>query len=150
MAKKNGYWAEYDVLDLIPCPNCGRKLKLLPQNNPLFDVQCCTCYFRAQVKGASNLKPHQNEIFGATWEIMNKVLKAGNSVPPLLVNYKWLQNGQQHQTISFYPFIPKANLRRYTISPGAQSAGSKRFNYIGMKELPHFELYKTPKLRKAH
>jgi len=58
---------------LVPCPNCAKKLMSLPKNFPLYDIQCTGCSFRAQVK-TNNSKP-KNEIFGAGWDIMSKVLK---------------------------------------------------------------------------
>lgn len=137
--KQNGDRGELDVCELVPCPNCGKKLMILPPNYPLYDVQCTGCSFRAQVKtNASKPKP---VIFGAGWDIMEKVLKSGFMTPPLFVNFNWQEKGEAKQEIRFYPFIPKANLRKYQLSPEARRANYKMFNYIGLDDLPHFKLY---------
>ncbi len=109
---------------------------LLPPNFPLYDVQCTGCSFRAQVK-TINSRP-KNIVFGAGWEIMNKVLKSGYMIPPLFLNFKW-QNGQE---IRFYPFIPKVNIESYRLSPEARDANYKMFHYKSMNKLPHFLVYK--------
>jgi DNA-directed RNA polymerase subunit RPC12/RpoP len=54
--QKAGDQGEMDVVNLVPCPNCGKKLMMLPKNYPLYDVQCTGCLFRAQVK-TNNTKP---------------------------------------------------------------------------------------------
>lgn len=80
LAKKvSGDLGEQEVVDLVPCPNCSKKLMKLPSNYPLYDVQCTGCSFRAQVKTNQN-KP-KNIIFGAGWQVMSKVLKSGFMVP---------------------------------------------------------------------
>lgn len=134
---------ELEVIKLVKCPNCDKKLELLPTNYPMYDVQCTGCYFRAQIKSINDKKP-QDQLFGAGWDVIDKVLKAGYAVPPLIANYNWQENGIAHQKILFYPFIPKKNLKKYTLSPNAQSANSRRFNYIGMRSLPYFVLYQKP------
>ena len=63
--KQTGNQGEQEVVDLIACPNCGKKLMLLPPNYPLYDVQCTACSFRAQIK-TNNSKP-KSEVFGAGW-----------------------------------------------------------------------------------
>ena len=45
--KESGDVGELEVVDLIPCPNCKKKLMLLLKNYPLYDVQCTGCSFRA-------------------------------------------------------------------------------------------------------
>lgn len=139
--KKAGDAGEKEVIDMVECPNCAKKLMLLPTNYPLYDVQCTGCSFRAQVKTIKS-KP-KDEIFGAGWEIMEKVLKSGFMVPPLFANFKWIQNGTQQQEIRFYPFIPKSNLKKRQISPTAKRANYKMFNYVGLSNLPYFEAYKS-------
>ncbi len=131
---------ELEVCDLVPCPNCNKELMILPKNYPLFDIQCTGCSFRAQVK-TNNSKP-KDVIFGAGWDIMEKVLKSGYTVPPLIANFKWLENGVEKQEILFFPFIPKANLDRRQLSPTARRANYKMFNYKGILSLPCFVLYK--------
>lgn len=126
---------EKEVVDLIKCPNCKSKLILLPQNNPLFDVQCERCVFRAQVK-TSESKP-KSEILGAGWKIMDKVLKSGYQVPPLIVNFRW-KGGHE---IRFYPFIPRKNLRKSLREIKSANRKHWMFNYVGVDKLPCFVLY---------
>jgi DNA-directed RNA polymerase subunit RPC12/RpoP len=137
--KKAGDIGEREVAKLVPCPNCGKKLMQLPPNYPLFDLQCTGCSFRAQVK-TNNSKP-KDEIFGAGWEIMDKVLKSGFMVPPLFANFKYREGDNQRQKVIFYPFIPKTNLRKRQLSPTAKRANYKMFNYRGLTKLPHFVVY---------
>jgi DNA-directed RNA polymerase subunit RPC12/RpoP len=138
--KQNGDMGEQDVVDLVPCPNCGKKLMLLPKNYPLYDVQCTGCLFRAQVK-TNSTKP-KPVIFGAGWDIIEKVMKSGYMVPPLITNFKWVEKGNICQEIRFYPFVPKINLKMHKLSPNARRANYKMFNYIGIDEIPFFTLYK--------
>jgi DNA-directed RNA polymerase subunit RPC12/RpoP len=137
--KKAGDLGELEVVNLVPCPNCNKPLMQLPQNYPLFDLQCTGCSFRAQVKTNSS-KP-KDTIFGAGWEIMEKVLKSGYMVPPLLANFKWKEKGDKRQRIIFYPFIPKSNLKMRQLSPTARRANYKMFNYVELSKLPSFVLY---------
>lgn len=138
--KQSGDIGEKEIVDLIPCPNCGKKLMLLPTSYPLYDVQCSGCSFRAQVKTNSS-KP-KAVVLGAGWDIMEKVLKSGFITPPLFLNFKWEEKSSLKQEIRFYPFVPKKNLRKYQLSETARRANYKMFNYIGMDELPFFLLYK--------
>lgn len=137
--KPIGEAGEQEVVDLIPCPNCGKKLMVLPPNYPLYDVQCTGCLFRAQVK-TNNCKP-KGEIFGAGWDIIDKVLKAGVIVPPLIANFKWNTKEEEHQEIRFYPFVPKKNLKKRVLSAEARRSNYAMFNYIGIDTLPYFILY---------
>ena len=137
--KISGDAGEQEVVDLVPCPNCKKKLMLLPKNYPLYDLQCTGCSFRVQVK-TNNSKP-KSEIFGAGWEIIDKVLKSGFTMPPLIANFKWSEKEVERQRIIFYPFIPKANLKKRQLSPTARRANYKMFNYINLDTLPHFVLY---------
>ncbi len=84
--KSAGDIGEQEVVDLVPCPNCQKKLMLLPVGYPLFDVQCTGCSFRAQVK--TNRSKPKASILGAGWQIMDKVLKSGYLTPPLIANFK--------------------------------------------------------------
>ncbi len=136
--KKAGDAGELDVVTKVPCPNCHKKLMMLPPSYPLYDVQCVGCSFRAQVK-TNNSKP-KNQIFGAGWDIMEKVLKSGFITPSLIANFIWQDNTGMHQEIRFYPFIPKANLKMHKLSPTARRANYKMFNYIGIDNLPYFIL----------
>jgi DNA-directed RNA polymerase subunit RPC12/RpoP len=140
MNKQFGDEGERDVVDKIPCPNCGKELMLLPPNYPMNDVQCSGCSFRAQIK--TNRSKPKKEIFGAGWDVTEKVLKSGYMMPPLIANFKWTESGVDKQEIRFYPFIPKKNLKKRTLSETARRANYKMFNYIGLDELPFFTLYK--------
>lgn len=137
--KQNGDKGELEIIDLVPCPNCGKKLMILPPSYPLYDVQCTGCSFRAQVK--TNASKPKAVIFGAGWDIMEKVLKSGFITPPIFTNFKWQEKGENKQEIRFYPFMPKDNLRKYQLSPTARRANYKMFNYIGLDKLPHFVVY---------
>jgi DNA-directed RNA polymerase subunit RPC12/RpoP len=132
---------ELEIVELIPCPNCGKDLMVLPPNYPLYDVQCTSCLFRAQVKTNQN-KP-KAKVFGAGWQIMNKVLKAGYITPPLFLNFKWFEKGKSRQEIRFYPFVPKKNLSNYRLSETARRANYEMFTYVGMDKLPYFTVYNS-------
>ena len=138
-SKKEGVKGENEVIRLINCPNCSKKLMKLPESYPLYDVQCTGCSFRAQVK-TNNSKP-KKELFGSGWEIMDKVTKSGFAIPPLITNFKWKEKGESKQLVLFYPFVPKKNLKKRQLSPIAKRANYKMFNYVGMDKLPNFVLY---------
>ena len=138
--KISGDFGESEIVELISCPNCKKKLMLLPTGYPLYDVQCMGCNFRAQVK--TNLSKPKREIFGATWDIMDKTTKSGYFVPPLIVNFKWVEKNEVRQEIRFYPFVPKKNLSNYRLSPTARRANYEMFTYTGMDKLPYFPIYK--------
>ena len=138
--KAAGDLGEQEVIKLVPCPNCGKKLMSLPTGYPLYDVQCTGCSFRAQVKTNSN-KP-KPVIFGAGWEIMDKVLKSGFMTPPLIANFKWEDKDGKHQEIRFYQFVPKTHLKKHQLSPTARRANYWMFNYIDLHKLPFFTVYK--------
>lgn len=139
MTSKEGDAGEAEVIKKVKCPNCGRKLMMLPRNYPMVDLQCTGCLFRAQVK--TNFCKPKNEVFGAGWDIYQKVKKAGHLMPPLIINFKWQEKGSEKQAIWFYPFVPAANLRRRVLSSKARRAGYRMFNYTGVLKLPHFILY---------
>lgn len=138
--RENGDKGEQEIVDIVPCPNCQKKLMLLPSNFPLYDVQCTGCSFRAQVK--TNQSKPKAVIFGAGWEIMDKVLKSGFITPPIFANFKWVERGTKKQEVRFYPFIPKKNLKKYQLSEMARRANYKMFNYVGLDVLPYFLMYK--------
>jgi len=139
--KQSGNDGEKEVVNKVCCPNCGKKLMLLPPNYPLYDIQCVGCSFRAQVKTNRN-KP-KSIVFGAGWDIMEKVLKSGFMVPSLFLNFNWEENGLSQSEIRFYPFVPKKNLRKYTLSPTARRANYRIFTYIDMDKLPYFVVFKS-------
>ena len=106
LSKASGVEGEKAVVKLVDCPNCGKKLMLLPPNYPMYDVQCKACSFRAQVK-TNHCKP-KPEIYGAGWDILNHVLKAGFMIPHLIVNFIWAEEDEQHNTMhSLLPFHSK-------------------------------------------
>lgn len=74
---------------------------------------------------------------------MEKVMKAGVRIPPLIANFRWLEKGIEKQEIRFYPFIPKANLKKYQLSPTARRANYRMFRYVGLDILPHFVLLQS-------
>lgn len=41
--KTSGDLGEKEIIELVLCPNCGKRLMLLPPNYPLYDVQCTGC-----------------------------------------------------------------------------------------------------------
>src|SRR3990167_10247790 len=128
--KSHGDQGEKEIVNLVPCPNCGKALMVLPSGYPLFDVQCTGCSFRAQVK--TNLSHPKKEIFGAGWDVIDKVTKSGFIVPPLIANFKWMEKGVQKHEIRFYPFVPKVNLKKRKLSEKARRANYLMFNYIGL------------------
>jgi len=138
--RENGDTGEQEIVDLVPCPNCQKKLMLLPPNFPLYDVQCTGCSFRAQVK--TNQSKPKAVIFGAGWEIMDKVLKSGFITPSIFANFKWTEKGTDKQEVRFYPFVPRKNLRKYQLSETARRANYKMFNYVELDTLPYFLMYK--------
>jgi DNA-directed RNA polymerase subunit RPC12/RpoP len=139
--KENGDLGEKEVCELVKCPNCGKRLILLPKSYPLYDVQCEGCNFRAQIK-SSNHKP-SGMVRGAGWDIIEKVLKAGILPPVLILNFKWDEKGRKHQKIIFYPFVPKDHLKKYTLSNTAVRANYRMFNYVNLDKLPMFVLYEV-------
>jgi len=137
--KQNGDIGEKEVVQLIPCPNCKKELMLLPPNYPLYDIQCMGCNFRAQIK--TNQSRPKGVIFGAGWQIMDKVLKSGFMVPPLIVNFKWTEGPNKKQEIRFYPFVPKTSLKKYKLSKNARRANYWMFRYEKLDVIPYFLLY---------
>lgn len=138
--KITGDVGELEVCELIPCPNCGSKLALLPPSFPLADILCTRCQFRAQVKTVS--KKPSDSILGAGYDIYEKVFKAGYLLPPLFTNFKWTdKNGDLKQEIRFYPLISKKNIQSYVLSDKAVRANYRMFRYIGLKTAPHVVVF---------
>lgn len=133
-----GLCGEKEVVKLVACPNCAKKLQLLPKNYPMYDVQCTACSFRAQVK-TNNCKP-KYQIFGAGWDILSKVLKAGYMIPPLIANFCWTEGGKRRQVILFFPFIPRDHIKK-TKASREDGKVYRMFNYIGLDQLPRIQLY---------
>jgi len=135
----SGEAGELEVVESVPCPNCAKPLMQLPKNYPLYDLQCTGCSFRAQVKTVIS-KP-KDEILGAGWDILSKVLKSGFLIPPLFVNFKWPKSSPRSQEIRFYPFVPKSSISMYQLSSKARRANYRMFRYKGLSALPHFVVY---------
>ena len=132
--KESGDNSEKLVIDKTKCPNCGKNLKPLPTNNPLVDVRCEVCRFRAQVK--THKKPRKAEISvqGGGWDILHKTLKAGYAIPPLIIVFRFKGDYQ----IRFYPFILRENLGHpHPLTTGKQK-GYKQFSYEKLNKLPYF------------
>jgi hypothetical protein len=115
----------------------------LPQSYPLYDIQCTACAFRAQIKTLRS-RP-ATRIRGAGWEVLDKVLKSGFLVPPLIVNWIWTVGGKTNREIRLYPFIPRRSLHSYALSATARRPNYKMFDYKGMQRLPSLVLYKKPR-----
>lgn len=137
--KQSGDEGENEVIALIPCPSCGQPLMLLPKHFPLYDVQCTGCLFRSQVKTVRS-KPKAS-VQGAGWDIIDKVLKSGHLMPPLIINFTWLADTANKQEIRFYPFVPKKNLVKYQLSATHKQANYRMFKYIGLDTLPYFVVF---------
>ncbi len=129
---------EIEVVKSVNCPNCNKKLMLLPNGYPLYDIQCTACNFRAQIK-SNNTKP-RHVIRGAGWDIIEKVLKSGFLVPSLIINFKWEENKKEKQEIRFYPFIRKENLIKYNANIKSRNRSYKMFNY-NLKNLKYYILF---------
>lgn len=129
-SKQEGSKGEQEIIDLIKCPNCGAKLMSLPVGYPLFDVQCKKCLFRAQIK-TNNCKP-KDQVFGAGWDIMQKNLRTGQMIPPLIVNFKWQEGSSQRRKVIFFPFLTKKNIKLKIRSESGAHPGYQEFNYVGL------------------
>jgi len=137
--RESGEAGEIEVVNLVPCPNCGNKLMQLPKHYPLYDVQCTGCLFRAQIK-TSRSKP-KDTVLGAGWDIMDKVTKSGHLIPPLIINFKWAEKAKEKQEIRFYPFISKKNIAQYKLSESHRQANYMMFKYIGLNSLGYTVMY---------
>ncbi len=141
-AGSSGTTGERWVKRNVRCPHCHSKLMLLPQGFPLVDVQCTRCLFRAQVK-TNRCKP-KDQIFGAGWEILDRSLRAGQLIPPLLVYFEWsAKNSGNCRRVIFYPFLTEDNIQRHKRPRSGRRPGYKQFNYIGLlqKTTPKVILY---------
>ena len=134
MAKSHdsGSKGESEIVRLIRCPNCQSRLMSLPAGFPLFDIQCTRCLFRAQVKTA-RCAP-KSEIFGAGRDILEKNLRAGHLIPPLIVNFHWgaTKGKGRIRKVYLFPFLTKRNLRFRQRSENGKRPGYKEFNYVGL------------------
>lgn len=132
---------EQEVCELIPCPNCSKQLVKLPKGFPMYDVQCSGCMFRSQVKTVKS-KP-KNTIFGAGWDIYEKVLKAGFLAPSLIVHFIWESDKGICREVRFYPLIAMGNIKKYQLSSSARRANYKMFKYVKLDKIPHFVLHQS-------
>ncbi|MEI7900833.1 MAG: DpnI domain-containing protein [bacterium] len=130
--KNTGDAGEQYVVENIACPNCGKPLMKLPQNYSLADVQCTGCVFRAQVKTISSLQKYT--IRGADWDIMEKVLKAGHLITPMIAHFVWKANGAEHHKAVFYPFVPRKCLCKYQFGSSAIKVNYKMCNFSGRRD----------------
>ena len=87
----------------------------------------------------------KSTVRGAGWDIIHKVLKAGNLAPPLIVNFKKDGNRTKSE-ILFFPFITKNHMKKYALGKGHRQEGYKMFDYVELKKLPHFRLNTQKKL----
>jgi hypothetical protein len=131
---------EKEVASLVPCPNCHKPLMTMPKNYPLIDVQCTACIFRAQVKSSSSSPLKAEVVRGSGWDIMDKTIKSGYLIPPVIVNFKWTENTQFHQEIRFYPFLNRQNLVQRLADIKSANRKYKMFDY-SIKDLPYITLY---------
>lgn len=129
--QQRGDAGERDVIRKVRCPNCGSKLQQLPPSFPIFDVQCTRCVFRAQVK-SSNSAP-RDEVFGSGHSVLSHYLKAGQIMPPLIVNFRGDKNGRTRQSIMLFPFLTHRNIRRRVRGKRSVREGYKEFNFVGLK-----------------
>ncbi|HEY9481162.1 MAG TPA: hypothetical protein VIR98_02955 [Candidatus Paceibacterota bacterium] len=135
-----GKQGELEVIQLVSCPNCGKPLAELLPGFPLYDIRCTGCVFQAQVK-TINSKP-KGSIQGATWNIMESALKTGQLVPRLIVNFKWEEDGAEHQKIIFYPFLSKKDhLKKYFTEIKNPARSLWMFRYVNLDKAVSSVLY---------
>ncbi|MCL5409844.1 MAG: hypothetical protein M1607_03230 [Patescibacteria group bacterium] len=139
--KQIGDIGEQEVVEHVPCPNCGKKLMCLPANFPMYDVQCTGCIFRAQVK--TNNSTPKNNILGAGFDIYEKVFKAGFLAPSLIAVFRWQVPEGLKLEIRFYPFIAKWNIKKYTLYSTARRANYKMFRYEQLDKISYMVLYQS-------
>jgi len=98
--------------------------------------------FRAQIK-TLRCAPLKDQIFGAGWDILEKTLKSGHLIPPLLVNFQWSDEapGKNQQEVYFFPFLTLDNLKRRQRSNDGAHPNYKEFNYVGLLTAPHIRLF---------
>lgn len=138
--KQYGNDGEKEVASLILCPNCQKSLMTLPVSYPLFDVQCSACNFRAQIKTSTSNPYKSFKIRGAGWDIMEKVLRSGHLIPPLIINYKWTEKDENKQEIRFFPFIMKKSLKPRVATINGGKRIYNMFDY-DLSGLPYFKMY---------
>lgn len=136
LKQDSGEFGEKEVCELLPCPNCGGRLFQLAKNNPLYDIACSKCLFRAQVKTPG--KDFSGKfIRGAGWNILDKAMKAGIIIPPVILNLK--------SEIRFYPYIPKTALMKRTAKIKQKGKEEPRIHLMfdyNLSDLKYFVLLK--------
>jgi hypothetical protein len=82
--------------------------------------------------------------------VLDKTLKSGHLIPPLLLNFQWVDatTSKDRQEVYFFPFLTKNNVRRRQRSMSGQRPGYKEFNYVGLVNAPQMRLF-PPVLRRA-
>jgi len=93
--------------------------------------------------------PPKDQIFGAGWDVLEKTLKTGQLIPPLLLNFQWTEGatGKDRHEVYFYPFLTKDNVRRRQRSLKGQRPGYKEFNYVGLFNVPRMKLFPPTRKR---
>ena len=137
--QKTGDKGEKQVVRDAPCPNCGKRMTRLPKCFPLYDVQCKSCSFRAQVKTKTGHSSGKFRVRGGGWNIMRCHLKAGGLPPPLILNFP------SESKMLFFPCIPKSIYKKYKLRDDHPQPNYEMFDYSGLNALPHFELTKSGK-----
>lgn len=134
-----GTEAEVFVVEHVPCPSCGHRLRSLHPGFPLHDVECSRCLFRAQVKRI--LAPPRDRIRGASWDVLNHHLRTGQLVPPIFACFGWKRVAPAPGVIYFFPFIPASHVKRRVLSEKHATPGRKMTEYERMLELPRFVVW---------
>ncbi len=143
MSKQVGELGEKFIVENLPCPNCGNELMRLSPGFPLYDVQCTSCIFRAQVKSART-KRCPNEVFGAGWRILNAALKTGQLIPPLLLHLHSDEGKEKHDRVFFFPLLTTGQIKKYTAT--VRGRKYEMFKYVGLfrDDVAHVELSCRP------
>jgi hypothetical protein len=144
-----GDTGEAFVASSVPCPYCDRKLELLPKNYPLFDVQCSSCLFRAQVK--TSKAPISGTIAGSGWDIKESARKLGVLSPPIISVSNTRASKETQRVVQFFPFIPESHLKKKQPfkDPGHKRLKYRMFDYVRMNEVPRFVLDAKKRWRPA-
>lgn len=70
-------------------------------------------------------------------------MRSGQLIPPLIVNFSWIERGKPRQQILFYPFLTRDHLRKRVRGTHSSHAGYHEFNYIRLSDprTPRVVLY---------
>jgi hypothetical protein len=137
------------VASSVPCPYCDRKLELLPKNYPLFDVQCSSCLFRAQVKTSKT--PISGTIPGGGLKMKESARRLGILSPPIISVSNMKANKADERLVQFFPFIPESHTKKKPPlkDPKREHLKYRMFDYVRMNELPRFVLDAKKRWRPA-